>query len=75
MAAGVWRVSDQDGRRTGLMISEALARAGDLTASETEIVSDLLVRYETAFLNSFQVHYGAPNDTQNATSRHPSRRG
>jgi len=57
--AGVWRVSDQDGRRTGLLISEALARAGDLTAAQTAIVSGFLVRYEAAFLKSFQEHHGA----------------
>lgn len=60
--AGVWRQSDQDGRRTGLLISEALARAGDLSASEAGIVSDFLVQYETAFLNSFQEHHGADHE-------------
>lgn len=59
---GVWRISDKDGRRTGLLIGEALARAGDLTASQAGIVSDFLVRYEAAFLKSFQDQYGAQHE-------------
>ena len=56
---GVWRVAESDGRRTGMLIGEALARAGDLTTSEAAIVTELLTTYESAFLISSSQHKDA----------------
>ncbi|EFO33898.1 hypothetical protein TRICHSKD4_1017 [Roseibium sp. TrichSKD4] len=61
---GSWRVSEFSGKRTGLIVGEALARAGHVDPAFMSVVTEFLVTFERAYLKSSFEHEGMNDGPQ-----------